>query len=130
MYGKAHLTSIMFTLGFYDEELRKQNFSKDLIGFIDRFDDISDDLLIKHLNEVVGLSKTKCEENIRYFRKRVFFKFWELVLESIKVASDRGILVNILGFEEPLLLFPRIAFHAGDDPAQDEVAGITCGSNI
>jgi len=25
--------------------------------------------------------------------------------------------------------YPRIAFHAGDDPAQHEVVGIKCGSN-
>ena len=28
------------------------------------------------------------------------------------------------------VLYPRIAFHAGDDPAQQEVAAIKCGSNV
>jgi len=39
-------------------------------------------------------------------------------------------LVKILEYEEPKVLFPRIAFHEGDDPAQDEVATIECGSNM
>jgi len=38
--------------------------------------------------------------------------------------------VKICGHEEPQILFPRIAFHAGDEPAQYEVAAIKCGSNV
>jgi hypothetical protein len=38
--------------------------------------------------------------------------------------------VKILGYEDDKILFPRIAFHAGDDPAQHEIASIKCGSNV
>ena len=55
---------------------------------------------------------------------------WEVVLDSINAAAKRGMLVKILGHEVPKVLNPRIAFHAGDDPAQHEVAAIKCGSNV
>ena len=130
MNGKAHMSPVMFTLGYYDEALRKQDFSKEVIGFLDGLLNTLDESLIKHLNEVKGFCKTKCEEIVKYFKKQVFFKFWELVLDSIKAASNRGILVKILGHEEPKILFPRIAFHIGDDPAQHDVAAIKCSGNV
>ena len=130
MNGKANVTPVMMTLGWYSEELFKQDISKMVIGYIDKLSDISDEILIKHLHEVKRFSRTKCEENIKYFKKQVFFKFWEVTLHSINTAANRGILVKIIGHEEPKILFPRIAFHAGDDPAQHEVAAIKCGSNV
>ena len=130
MNGKANVTPVMMTLGWYSKELFKQDISKMVIGYIDKFSDISDQVLIKHLQETKDFSKTKCEENIKYFKKQIFFKFWEVVLESINAAANRGVLVKILGYNEPKILYPRIAFHAGDDPAQHEVAGIKCGSNV
>ena len=60
----------------------------------------------------------------------MFYTFWERVLDKINSAADRGILVKILGIKEPQAIYPRIAFHAGDDPAQHEVVGIKCGSNV
>ena len=130
MNGKANVTPVMMTLGWYSEELFKQDISKMVIGYIDKLSDISDEILIKHLHEVKRFSRSKCEENIKYFKKQVFFKFWEVTLHSIKTAATRGILVKNIGHEEPKILFPRIAFHAGDDPAQHEVAAIKCGSNV
>ena len=62
-------------------------------------------------------------------KNKYFFKFWEVVLDSINAAASRGVLIKILGYNEPKILFPRIAFYAGDDPAQHEVAGIKCGSS-
>jgi hypothetical protein len=120
----------MMTLGWYSRELFKQDFGKMIIGYIDKLSDISDQILIKHLKEVKGFSTTKCMENIIFFKKQIFFKFWEVVLDSINAAAKRGMLVKILGHEEPKVLYPRIAFHAGDDPAQHEVASIKCGSNV
>jgi hypothetical protein len=130
MNQKAHMAPVMFTLGYYDEPLRKQDFSKEVRVFLDGLLNTLDESLIKHLNEVKGFCKTKCEEIVKYFKKQVFFKFWELVLDSIKAVSNRGILVKILGHEEPKLLFPRIAFHIGDDPAQHDVAAIKCSGNV
>jgi hypothetical protein len=131
MNGKANVTPVMMTLGWYSEELFKQDISKMVIGFIDKLSDISDQVLIKHLQEVnKGLSRTRCEDNIKFFKRQIFFKFWEVTLNSINAAANRGIFVKILGHEEPQILFPRIVFHAGDDPAQHEVAAIKCGSNV
>ena len=130
MNGKANVTPVMMTLGWYSEELFKQDISKMVIGYTDKLSYIFDQILIKHLHEVKRFSRTNCEENIKYFKKQVFFKFWEVTLHSIKTAATRGILVKIIGHEEPKILFPRIAFHAGDDPAQHEVAAIKCGSNV
>ena len=130
MNGKAHLTPIMFTLGFYDDKLRKKDVSRNVLGYLDKLSDISDEALITHFKEVKSFSRTKAIENIKYFKKQVFFKFWEMVLDSIKAAANRGILVKILGHGDPKLLFPRIAFHAGDDPAQHDIAAIKCGSNV
>jgi hypothetical protein len=130
MNGKANLIPVMMTLGWYSRELFKKDFSKMIIGYIDKLSDISDQILIKHLMEVKGFSKTKCLENISYFKKQIFFKFWEAVIDSISAAATRGMLVKILGHEEPKVLFPRVAFHAGDDPAQHEVAGIKYGHNV
>jgi len=64
------------------------------------------------------------------FKKHIFCKFWEVVLGSINAEANREKLVKILGHEEPKVLFPQIAFHAGDDPSQHEVASIKCGSNV
>jgi len=50
--------------------------------------------------KVKGFSKTKCMDNIAFFKKQIFCKFWETVLDSI------------------------------NDPAQHEVASIKCGSNV
>ena len=86
----------------------------------------SGESLIKHLKEVKGFSRKKAEENIKYFKKQVYFKFWEIVLDSLKVAASKGMLVKILGHEEPKLLFPRIVFNAVDDPAQHEISSIKC----
>ena len=36
----------------------------------------------------------------------------------------------MLGHEKPKLFALRIAFNAGDDPAQHEIASIKCGSNV
>ena len=63
-------------------------------------------------------------------RKNEFFTFWSKVLDKINSAANSGILVRILGIKELQAIYPRIAFHAGDDPAQHEVAGIKCGSNV
>ena len=100
------------TQDWYSRELFKKDFSKMIIGYIDKLSDISDQILIKHLIEVKGFSKTKCLENISYFKKRIFCKFWEAVIDSINAAATRGMLVKI----------SRIAFHAGDDPAQHEIS--------
>jgi len=51
-------------------------------------------------------------------------------LEKIKSAASSGFLVKILGIKEPQAIYPRIAFHAGDDPAQHEVVGIRYGAII
>ena len=59
-------------------------------------------------------------KNIIFFKKQIFFKFWEVVLDSIKAAATRGMLVKI----------SRIAFHAGDDPAQHEVSSIKYGNKV
>ena len=63
-------------------------------------------------------------------RKLFFFTFWGKVLDKINSAANSGILVKMLGMKEPQAIYPRIAFHAGDDPAQHEVVGIKCGSNV
>ena len=130
MNGKATVTPVMCTLGWYSQELFKQPISKMVIGYIDKMSDISDQVLIRHLNENVKMSRTKCDENIKYFKKQIYFKFWEVVLNSINAAAKYGMMVKILGHKDPKLLFPRIAFHAGDDPAQHEIASIKCGSNV
>ena len=130
MNGKTSITPVMFTLGYYIDELRKQDFSKNVIGFISKLSNISEESLIKHLMEIVGFGRKRAEDNIKYFKKQVYFKFWETVLDPIKVAAKKGMLVKILGHEEPKLLFPRIVFNAGDDPAQHEIASIKCGSNV
>jgi len=98
MNGKANVTPVMMTLEWYSKELFKQDISTMVIGYIDKFSDISDQVLIKHLQETKGFSKTKCEENIKYFKKQIFFKFWEVVLDSINAAASRGVLIKILGY--------------------------------
>ena len=81
-----------------------------IIGYIDKLSDISDQILIKHLMEVKRFSKTKCLENISYFKKQIFFKFWEVVIDSVNAAATGGMLVKILGHEEPKVLFPRTSY--------------------
>ena len=130
MNGKTSITPVMFTLGYYIGELRRQDISKNVIGFICKMAKSSDESLIKHLKEVKRFSRKKAEENIKYFKKQVYFKFWEIVLDSLKVAASKGMLVKILGHEEPKLLFPRIVFNAGDDPAQHEIASIKYGGKV
>ena len=130
MNGKANLIPVMMTLGWYSNELWKQDYGKMVIGYIDKLADISDEELIKHLMEVKKFSRSKSEANIRWFRKKVFYTFWGKVLDKINSAANRGILLKILGIKEPQPIYPRIAFHAGDDPAQHEVVGIKCGTNV
>jgi hypothetical protein len=124
MNGKANLIPVMMTLGWYSRELFKQDYGKMVIGYIDKLTDISDEILINHLMDVKQFSRTKSEANIRWFKKKVFNTFWKNVLDKISSAASSGILVKILGIKEPQAIYPRIAFHAGDDPAQHEVVGI------
>jgi len=95
----------MMTLGWQSRELFKQDIGKLIIGYIDKLSDISVQILIKHLMEVKGFSKAKCMENIAFFKKRIFFKFWEADLDSINAAANRGMLAEILGDKEPKILF-------------------------
>jgi len=72
-----------------------------VIGHIDNLSDTSDQVLIKHLQEVKKICRTRCEENIKFFKRQIFFKFWEVTfLDSINAAANRGISVNIVGHEE------------------------------
>ena len=80
----------MFTLGFYDDKLRKKDVSRNVLGYLDKLSDISDEALITHFKEVKSFSRTKAIENIKYFKKQVFFKFWEMVLDSIKLHQIVG----------------------------------------
>jgi hypothetical protein len=130
MNGKSHLFPVIMTLGIYDDKLRKEDVTKNVVGFIDNLSEVSEESLILHLMEFAKLCKTTSEENVKYYKKQIVFKFWESAIESLKAAANRGMLVKILGHEEPKLLFPRIAFIIGDDPAQHEVTGIKCGSNV
>jgi len=65
----------MMTVGWYSRELFKLYFGKSIIGYIDKLSDISDQILIKHLMEVKGFSKTKCIENIAFLNNRYFASF-------------------------------------------------------
>jgi len=127
--GQISVTPVIFTLGIFIDELRKLDISKNVIGFISKLG-ISDKTLINHLHEFVGLCRSKSKENIQYYKKQIYFKFWEIVLDSLKVAAHKGLLVKVLGHKEPKLFSPRIAFNAGDDPAQHEIASIKCGCNV
>ena len=51
-------------------------------------------------------------------------------MDKINSAASSGVLVKILEIKDSQAIYPRIAFHAGDDPAQHEVVGIKCGSNV
>ena len=130
MNGKANVTPVMMTLGWYSKELFKQDYGKMVIGYIDKLANISEEELIKHLMTVKGFNRTWSEENVKWFKKKIFYTFWGNVLEKIKSAANSGILVKILGIKEPQAIYPRIAFHAGDDPAQHEVVGIKCGATV
>jgi len=56
----------------------------------------------------------------------MFFIFWSKFFDKINSAA----ISEILGIKELQAIYPRIEYHAGDDPAQLEVAGIKCGSNV
>jgi len=101
-----------------------------VIEYIDLLSDISDQVFIKHLQEVKTICRTRWEENIIFFNRQICLKFREVTLETINAASNRGISVKIFGQEKSKTLFPRIVFLEGDHPAQHEVAGIKCGSNV
>ena len=58
-----------------------------VIGYIDKMSDILVQVLIRHLNENVKMSRTKCDESTKYFKKQIYFKFWEVVLNSINAAA-------------------------------------------
>jgi len=64
----------MMTLGWQSRELFKQDIGKLIIGYIDKLSDISVQILIKHLMEVKGFRKTKCIENIAFFKKQILCK--------------------------------------------------------
>jgi len=100
MNGKANVTPAMMTLGLYSEELFKQDISKMAIGYIDKLSDISDQVLMKHLQEVKKICRTRCEENVIFFKRQIFYKFRDFTLDSINAATNRGISVKILGHEE------------------------------
>jgi len=85
-----------------------------VIGYIDKLSDISDQVLIKHLQEIKKICRTRCEQNIKFFKRQIFFKCWEVVLDSINAAANRRISVKMLGHVESKILFPRVVFHAGD----------------
>ena len=90
MNGKAHLTPIMFTLGFYDDKLRKKDVSRNVLGYLDKLSDISDEALITHFKEVKSFSRTKAIENIKYFKKQVFLNFGKWYWIQLKLQQIVG----------------------------------------
>ena len=48
MNGKANVTPVMMTLGWYSKELFKQDYGKMVIGYIDKLTGISEEELRKH----------------------------------------------------------------------------------
>jgi len=77
MNGKANVTPVMITLSWYSEELLK-DISKMVWGYIDKLPDISDQVLIKHLQEVKRIFRTRREETIKSFRRQIFLIFGKL----------------------------------------------------
>ena len=95
MNGQANLIPVMMTLGWYSKELFKQDYGKMVIGYIDKLTDISEEVLIKHLEDLKKgtqkFSRSKCEANIKWFKKKIFYTFWKNVLDKINSASITGI---------------------------------------
>jgi len=75
MNGKANVTPVMMILGIYSEDLFKQDISKMVIGYIDKLSDISDQVLIKYLQEGKKIWRTRCEKNVKFFKRQIFLKF-------------------------------------------------------
>ena len=121
---------VMGTLGWYSKTLFQKDISKFVIGFIEKINNISEAVLINHLVTVCRMSSTKAKENIAFFKKQIFFEFWQQCLETIQPAANRGIELKILGQYQTRIFYPRIAFHVGDNPAQHDVASIKCASKV
>jgi len=69
-------------------------------------------------------------KNVKWFKKKIFYTFWGKVLGKFESAANSGILVKILGIKDPQAIYPRTAFHAGDDIALHLVVGIKCGATV
>jgi len=65
----------MMTLGWYSKELFKQGYGKMVIGYIDKLANISEEELLKYLMTVKDINLTWSEENVKWFKKKIFYTF-------------------------------------------------------
>ena len=123
------LSPVMGTLGWYGRKLLQNYCSKFVVGYLSEMN-VSEVVIVHHLMKVCKMKKTKALKNINIFKKNLFFEFWKVLLETLKPAATRGIKLKILGKDGTSTFYPRIAFHAGDDPAQHDVASIKNGPMV
>lgn len=116
------------TLGNFKDRLQLLDMSKMVLGFIPDLGNLLTEVLIKHLvQNVPGYSKSKAILAIKYYKRTVEKKFWELVFESVQRYADTGVEMYILGNPTPKRVFVRFLYSLGDDPAQHQFAGVKTG---
>jgi hypothetical protein len=117
------------TLGNFTDDLQRRDVSKMSIGFIPDIGLISKELLLKHLVQKTGHSKTSAIAAIKEHKRLIEREYWDLCFSSIKKYAERGLPMYILG-KGLCTVFPVLAYCVGDDPALHRYCGVYEGNAL
>jgi hypothetical protein len=117
------------TLGNFSDDLQRRDISKMSIGFIPDISFISKELILKHLLEKTGYSKTAAKEAIKTHKRLIEREYWDLCFSSIKKYAETGVHMYILG-KGLCNVFPVLAYCVGDDPALHRYCGVYEGNAL
>ena len=117
----------LMTMGNFSDSLQRKDIGKMSLGFIPDLGPINSEVLVKHLIENTPLKKTAAKDEIIRFKRILEKTFWNVIFHSLRQYEHTGIRMYILGHAEPCLVFPRLAYCVGDDPALHVFCGVKTG---
>ena len=115
------------TMGNYSDALQRKDIGKMSLGFIPDLGPLTSEVLLKHLLENTPMRKTAAKDEIIRFKRYLEMTFWKVIFEPLRQYELSGVRMYILGHDEPRLVFPRLAYCVGDDPALHVFCGVKTG---
>ena len=106
----------LISLGNFTDAFQRLDLSKMSVGFLQEIGTISKQVLVKHLVNRSGHSKSSALRAIKDFGLYLEREFWDMCFASLKTYADTGVKMYILG-RGIQTIFPVLAFCVGDDPA-------------
>jgi hypothetical protein len=92
---------------------------------------VSDDVMVTHLINVGGYTKTLATNMLKHFQMSIDKRFWKCFSKEIVKYNKDGFYLRVLGVPgEVLHFFPFFVAHCGDEPGQRRMCGMFCGKHF